>query len=180
MIKTELINKKSICHALIASSSSPDILIPIKAIVEDTHFNENIPYYDLKIIKIYDGIDFMKRHFYDKPFLTRYKGKTKPLCIPNTIKTAAELERWLADSDLRFCVESTFVVKTKIEMVELFNKIQEYLIVQALRSLRSAISRPLYEGPLRIESKVEFGVRIQRAFNDKLTDQESKELIDSI
>jgi hypothetical protein len=181
MIKTELLNKKSICHALISSTSTPEILIPIKAVIEDIHFSDDIPHYDLKIIKFYDGIDFLKKNMLNKPFILGYKKKGKPVIFSTKIKTASELERWFSDeSTYRFCVESTFVVKTKVEMSDLFNKIQEYLIIQNLRAIRNTTLRPFYEGPLRMDSKIEFEQRLKRAFGDKLSDSQSKELFDSI
>ena len=49
MIKDELIDKKSICHFLLYSTSNPEILIPAKGIVEDIHFEEDIPHYSIII-----------------------------------------------------------------------------------------------------------------------------------
>lgn len=181
MITTELLNKKSICHALIASTNSPEILIPVKGVIEDIHFNDQIPYYDIKIIKFYDNIDFLKRNLYDRPFLLKYKGKSKALSLSNKIKTASELENWFSsESTYRFCVESTFVVRTKNEMMDLFNKIQEYLIIQNLRAIRNSVMRPLYDGHFRINSKVEFNERLKRMFGDRFNDEEMSRLFDSI
>jgi hypothetical protein len=181
MIEAELLNKRSICHALIASTNSPDILIPIKGVIEDIHFNDQIPYYDIKIIKFYDTIEFLKRHLYDRPFLLKYKGKSKGLVIPKKIKTASELETWFSEESVyRFCIESTFVTRTKNEMSELFNKIQEYLIIQNLRTIRTSTIRGLYEGPFKIASKIEFKERLRRMFGDRFTDEDFSRLSDSI
>ena len=181
MIEAELLNKRSICHALIASTTFPDILIPIKGIVEDIHFNDQIPYYDIKIIKFYDSIEFLKKNLYDRPFLLKYKGKSKSMIIPKKIKTASELETWFSEeSTYRFCVESTFVTRTKNEMSELFNKIQEYLIIQNLRMIRTSIIRGLYDGPFKIYSKIEFNERLKRMFGDRFSDDEFFRLSDSI
>jgi len=181
MIETELINKKSICHALIYSTHEPDVFIPVKAIVEDVHFNETSPFYDLKVIKFYDNIDFLKKNLYDRAFLVKYRGKSRSFPIPSKIKTVTDLEKWFTDECYhRFCVESVFVVRTKNEMIELFNKIQEYNIIKNLRSIRSSTMRGLYEGPLKIQSKVEFSTRLERMYGDKLNSGQFKEMIDSI
>ena len=181
MIQIDLLNKKSICHALIASTSSPDIFIPVKGVIEDIHFNDQIPYYDIKIIKFYDNIEFLRKNLHDKPFLLKYKGKSKALIIPKTIKTASDLERWFSDtSSYRFCVESTFVVRTKNEMSDLFNKIQEYVIVQNLRAIRNSSIRSLYEGPFKISSKIEFNERFRRMYGDKFAEDEISRIFDSI
>jgi hypothetical protein len=177
----ELIDKKSICHALIASSISPETLIPIKGIVEDIHFNEKTAYYDIRIIKFYDNIDFLKRVLIDRPFLLKFKGKVKSISIPKEIKTAAALENWFSEkSSYRFCVEAPFVTRSKNEMVDLFNKIQEYLIIQNLRTIRTSAMRPLYDGPFRMYSKIEFKERLRRMIIDRFTEDEFDRISDSI
>jgi hypothetical protein len=172
MIKDELINKKSICHALLYSTSSPEILIPIKGVVEDIHFEEDIPHYTIKVIKFYDNINFLKEHLYNKPFLLKHKSKSKTFPIPN-FKTVIELDNWFIDECVhRFCVESTFVVRTKNEMVDLFNKIEEYLIIKHLRLIKDSTMRSLYEGPFKISSKVEYIQRLKRMYGDKFNGDE--------
>lgn len=181
MIKIDLLNKKSICHALLSSTNDPNTLIPIKGVVEDIHFNEKIPFYDIKIIKFYDNIDFLKDHFFDKSFLRTYQKKPKYISIPKTIKNVADLENWFNENQsIRFCVESTFVTRTKNEMVEIYNKIQEYLIIQNLRLIRTSIMRPLYDGHLKINSKIEFKERLRRMIGDKMSEEEFNQLNDSI
>jgi hypothetical protein len=181
MIQTDLLNKKSICHALIASTSAPEIFIPVKGVIEDIHFNDSIPYYDIRIIKFYDNIEFLRKSLNEKPFLLRYKAKSKSINIPKGIKTAGDLENWFSEkSTYRFCVESTFVVRTKNEMADLFNKIQEYIIVQNLRAIRNTSIRSLYEGNFKIASKVEFNERFRRMFGDRFNEDEISRLFDSI
>jgi hypothetical protein len=118
---------------------------------------------------------------YETPYLTNYKGKSKPLKLPK-ISTTAELETWFSEkTTYRFCVESNFVVKTKIEMLDLFHRIQEYIIYKELRSIRRTIMRSAYEGDLKLHSKVEFSERIKRAFGDKFSNVEDlNSFIDSI
>ena len=141
MIKSQILDKKSICHALLSSTSSPEIFIPVKAVIEDVFFEENIPVYNLRVIKFYDNIHFLKEFLYETPYLTNYKGKSKPLKLPK-LSTTAELETWFSEkTTYRFCVESNFVVKTKIEMLDLFHRIQEYIIYKEFRSIRRTIMR---------------------------------------
>lgn len=181
MIKAELIDKKSICHALIASSSAPDLFIPIKGIVEDVHFHEQFPHYIIKVVKFYDNIHFLKDALVDKPFLLKYKSKPKTFPIPKNIKTASDLENWFSEeAPYRFCVESSFVVRTKGEMVDLFKAIEMYKIAKNLRSLRTVLMRPIFESPMRINSVVEFENQLKRMFGDRLSDDELNQLISSI
>ena len=167
MIKTKILDKKSICHALLTSTQDPETMIPIKGVIEDVYFEENIPVYYIRIIKFYDGINFLKTAFIGKPFLVNYRGKPKPINVPVTIKGVGELENWFADkSRYRFCIESNFTFRAKSEMMEFYDKIQEYVILQKLRSIKKIILRTSYNGPLRLNSIVEFDNRIKRAFSD--------------
>ena len=181
MIKSKILDKRSICHALLSSTRNPEIIIPVKAVIDDVFFDENIPTYVLKIIKVYDNIHFLKEFLYDTPYLTNHKGKSKPLKIPK-FNTTAELEIWLSQkTTYRFCVESNFVVKTKIEMLDLFHRIQEYIIYKELRSIKRSIMRSSYTGPLKINSKIDYNERIKRAFGDKFKNKEDLDsFIDSI
>jgi hypothetical protein len=172
MIKTDLLDKKSICHAIIYSSRDPETIIPIKGIIEDIHFQEDIPYYSIKLIKFYDNIHFLKEHFYEQPFLLKFNHKPKTFAIPK-FRTVNELESWFIDECThRFCIESNFVTRTKIEMASLFNKIEEYLIIKHYRSIKKSTMRHLYEGPLKMQSGIEFNERMKRAFSDKFNNQD--------
>lgn len=178
MIKSELINKKSICHALIYSTQNPEILIPIKGIVEDIHFREDIPIYVIKLLKFYDNIYFLKENLYNRPFQLKIEAKPKPFIIPKEIKTVVELENWFIDvCQHRFVIESNFVVKTKNELVDIFSKIQEYLIIKNLRVARDSSMRPLFENPLKISTKIEFEQRIKRMYGDKFDNEGLSEFI---
>lgn len=169
MIKTKLFDRRSLCHVLIYSPSNPEVIFPVKAVIQDIHFDPNIPSYTVKIIKFYDNIIFLRNHFYNHSFLVKYKTKPKKFNIPKK-KTVAELETWFnEESNILFCVNSTMVFRTKIEMMEMFNKIQEYLIIKNLRAIRDSINRPAYNGELRIESKIEFNERLKRMFSDKFS-----------
>jgi hypothetical protein len=92
------------------------------------------------------------------------------------------MENWLGEkSRYRFCVESNLVVRTKIEMMDLFNKIQEYLILQKLRSIKKIVLRTPYEGDLKLNSNADFDNRIKRAFSDLFpTEKDTDSFIETI
>ena len=182
MIKIQILDKRSICHALLTSSYDPEIMIPVKGIIEEVYFEENIPVYSIRIIKFYDNINFLKQNFIGKPFLTNYRGKPKPITLPKEIKTTAEMENWLGEnSKYRFCIESNLVVRTKNEMMQLFDRIGEYLILQKLRSIRKIILRTPYNGPIKINSVAEYSIRMERAFSDLfISADEARKFIDNI
>lgn len=182
MIKSQILDKKSICHALLTPTSDPEIMIPVKGVVEDVFFEEDIPVYILRVIKFYDNIHFLKTAFIDKSFLTNYRGKPKPLKVPKTVKTITELEEWSGEKTrYRFCVESNMVVRNKNEMMELFNKVQEYLIRQKLRAVKKILLRTPYQGPIRLNSNAEFDNRMRRAFGDLFpTSDDLESFVDTI
>lgn len=165
MITSEIFDKKTICHGFISSTSKPDVLIPFKGVIEDIQFHENFPKYSIKIIKFYDNIYFLKELLNDGFFLQKFDGKPKSVNVPTSIKTVPELEEWIAK--IRFVVETNFVVKTKNEMIDIFRRIQEYLIAKSYREIQQFSVRPLLESPLRMESKAELKLRIKRIYGDK-------------
>lgn len=165
MITSDILDKRSICHGFISSTSKPDVLIPFKGVIEDIQFHENFPRYSIKIIKFYDNIYFLKEFLGDGFYQQKFEGKPKPITIPPTIKTVPDLEDWISSS--RFVVESNFVVKTKNEMMEIFTKLQEYLIAKSFREIQQFSVRPLLESPLKLESKIELKARIKRMYGDK-------------
>ena len=165
MITSNILDKKSICHGFISSTSKPDVLIPFKGIIEDIQFHENFPRYSIRIIKFYDNIYFLKEFLTDGFYQQKFEGKPKSVTIPASIKTVPDLESWIISC--RFVVESNFVVKTKNEMVAIFTKLQEYLIAKAYREIQQFSVRSLLESPLKLESKVELKARIKRMYGDK-------------
>jgi hypothetical protein len=177
MIKSDIIDKRSICHAILYSSQDPETIIPIKGVVEDVHFNEDIPYYSIKLIKFYDNINFLKEALYDKPFLLKKGDKPKRFQIPK-FNNVTSLENWFIDECThRFCVESNFVTRSKTDMIDLYNKIEEYIIIKNLRRIKRSTMRSSYEGPLKIQSFVEFNERIKRAYGDKFKDGDIDEFL---
>jgi len=182
MIKKEILDKRSLCHCLLNSTTDPQVIIPIKGVIEEVYFEEDIPVYSIRIIKFYDTINFLKANFIGKSFLTNYKGKPKPIQIPKSVRTVDDLNNWLGEqSKYRFCVDSNLTFKLKNEMFDLYQKIQEYLICQKLREVREILLRPSYKGPIRLNSKPEWDYRMERAFSDLFNSpQETKDFISTI
>ena len=57
-------------------------------------------------------------------------------------------------------------------MIEIFTKLQEYLIAKAYREIQQFSVRSLLESPLKMESKVELKARIKRMYGDKFKSTE--------
>jgi hypothetical protein len=152
------------------------MLIPVKGVIDDIHFHETFPHYDIKIIKFYDNIAFLKENFFEGSFTLKYKTKPRKITIPSTISNVVDLESWITESTYRFSVESSFVVRDKASMVELFEQIQNYLIAKKLRETRDCMMRTLYQGKMKIQSKVEFSKGINRMFGNSLSDEDLERL----
>ena len=62
MIKHKIFSKGDHIHALISTSQQPNVLIPVRCIVYDVKFDDINPQYQIKIIKFYDNIYFLKKN----------------------------------------------------------------------------------------------------------------------
>ena len=60
MIQHKLFAKGEYCHALISTAANPNILFPVRGIIYDVKMDEYNPQYQLKIVKFYDDINFLK------------------------------------------------------------------------------------------------------------------------
>lgn len=167
MINEEIIERGSLCHALIYSPSNTDIIIPIKGVVMKIDFDINFPIYAIKVIKFYDHIDFLKQHINEKTFHFGAKNGASKVKFPNDIKTAESLVNWFeTHPQFYFHAESIFVFKTKDEMMQMYNKIQEFIIFRNIRSIQNSVSRSCYNGDLKM-TKTEFRILLEKTFSSK-------------
>ena len=170
MIKTELFDKGTMCHAFLISPMYPEVLIPVKGIIEDVLLKEDIPIYRIRIVEFYDDFNFLKRNFFPPRRFNiskTFSHTANELHIRKTIKTREELSTFFnSESMIRFNVESIFVFKQKIEMFRILNRINEFLVCKYLKLTKDIITRPRYSGPLSINGEVEFHVRMERGFSD--------------
>ena len=57
--------------------------------------------------------------------------------------------------------------KTRVQLQELFEKVQFYIISKNLKEIKTVASRPFYKGPMSVDSKKEFNVRFKKTWADK-------------
>ena len=62
MIRHKIFSKGERIHALIHSTTNPNILFPVRGMIYDTKFDEYNPQYQIKVDKMYDDIAFLKRY----------------------------------------------------------------------------------------------------------------------
>ena len=85
-------------------------------------------------------------------------------------KTPKELEDRFNQADHeRFyvIVESVMCTKTRIDLQELFERVQFYIISKNLKEIREISARPFFKGQLSLDSTMEFDVRFKRGWADK-------------
>lgn len=169
-MKHRIFNKGDKIHALLSSQSKPDILFPIKGIIIDTKWDPINPKYKVKIIKFYDNINFIKKHFFDMNFSRSFSTQLGPFPLKKAdYSTVISLEDRLNDKDAeRFYVilDSVMCVKTKPELQDLFERIHFYLISKRFKEIRELSSRSFFKGPLSLDTMQEFDVRFKRFWSD--------------
>lgn len=170
MIKSELLDKGSMCHAFLISPTHPEILIPVKGVIEDFLLKEDIPIYRIKVVEFYDDFNFLLRNLYPprRFYISKtYSSTANEIRLSKKITNRDQLANFFnGQSTIRFNVESTFVCKNKTELFKLFDRINEFLVCKYLKQIKDTIVRPKYDGPLHISGEREFHVRMERGFSD--------------
>lgn len=172
MIKHKLIDKGSVAHALISPINNPNKFIPVKVIIKDVKFDEYNPLYLVKIIKFYDSIYLLKKYFMNNKFPNDFNKKSRNFWISNDITTTNQLQNYLDKEGSRFfvVVDSIHTTRYKVDMIDLFNKLQDFLICRNIQELEEHTTRNSYSGFLKFQSKIEFYSRLKRMLVDKITD----------
>ena len=171
MIKHKLINKGSLAHSLISSSNDPNILIPVKVIIKDIKFDEYNPLYLVKVIKFYDNIYFLKNKFTNNSFSNGFGKKPRTFWIPDRIDTTLKLENYIQKDSERFYVviDSIHTTRYKNDLVDMFNKIQDFIILRNLSEIKELSTRNFYSGDLRFDTQAEFFARLKTMLVHKIT-----------
>ena len=183
MIKHELIKKGGLGHALITSSTYPNILIPVKVIIKDVKFDESNPQYLVKIIKFYDNTHFVKSYFMNKSFKNKLDARTRLIEFKKDFKpkTTDEIIDHISVNEEKYyvVVDSISCMRYKQDMKIMYNKIQTYLIEQDLDSIKARCVRPYYTGTYTMSTKTEFFGRLKRMIVDLVatTDKEWRDYI---
>jgi hypothetical protein len=171
MKKHRVFNKGEYVYCLLASYTDPDTLIPVKGIIIDTKWDLVNPLYKIKIIKFYDNINFLKKHFFDMLFKCSFDKRSKHLPLkPENFSRVVDLEERLNEKDshrFHVIVESVMCTKTSPELKELFNRVQFFLISKNLKEIREFSARAFYKGPFSIDSIPEFNKRFKAGWEDK-------------
>lgn len=183
MIKHELIKKGGIGHALITSSTYPNILIPAKVVIKDVKFDESNPQYLVKIIKFYDNTHFIKAYFMNMPFKNKIGQRSRIIEFVSDFKPKIpdDIINHMSINEHKYyvVVDSISCSRYKNDMQEMYNKIQSYLIEKDIDNIKSLCTRPYYTGTYALPTKNEFFGRLKKMLVDLVsnTDKEWQEYI---
>tara|TARA_R100000908_G_C3684237_1_gene101447 strand:- start:98 stop:661 length:564 start_codon:yes stop_codon:yes gene_type:complete len=166
-----IFDKGQIVYCLLASHTNPNILLPVKGKILDSKWDPVNPLYQIRIIKFYDNMKFIKQHFFDMNFRHVFENRARKMILKaKDYKTVKSLEERLNEKDReRFyvVVESVMCTKTKVSLSKLFEKVQFYMISKNLKEIKEISARPFFKGPLSLDSVKEFDARFKKGFYDK-------------
>ena len=166
-----IFTKGQIVYCLLSSFSRPNVLLPVKGLIVDTQWDPINPLYQIRIIKMYDNMKYLKSHFFDMNFKYEFNNRARKMPIKKEdFKNVKSLEDRFDESDrdrLYVIVESVMCKKTKNDLQGLFEKVQFYIISKNLKEIRDISSRPFFKGSLSTDSPQEFNARFKKGWVDK-------------
>ena len=140
----------------------------------DTKWDPINPKYQIRILKFYDTMHFLKKNFFDMNFHHTFETRAKFISLKSTDFTNVQvLEKRLNDSDREkyyVIVDSIMCTKTRVQLEELFERVQFYLISKNLKEVKMIATRPFFKGPFSVDSKKEFDIRLKRSWKDNFED----------
>jgi len=176
MKKHRIFNKGETIHCFLTSYSDSNVFIPVKALVMETKWDPVNPKYLVKVLKFYDSMDYLKKHFFSCNFFFEFEKRGKTIQLKSSEFTkVSDLEIRLNQMDERkfyIVVESVMAVKQKLDLQDLFNDIQFFLICRKLSETKELMTRTFYKGAFRLDSMSEFNKRMKLAFSDKFKDRD--------
>ncbi len=182
MKKHRIFNKGNYVYCLLSSHTRPNVQIPVKGLIIDTKWDQINPKYQIRILKFYDTMRFLKQNFFDVNFYQNFDSR-KARHIPlksQEFTNVQVLEKRLNEDDREkfyVIVDSIMCTKTRVQLQDLFNRVQLYIISKNLKEIKTVATRPFYRGSFSVDSKKEFDKRFAKGWEDKivepLTDIES-------
>jgi len=161
-------------YALMGNSRYTDVLFPIKGVIQDIEWDEHMPRYQLKIIKFYDSIDFLKRYLVKFSIDKDFKGgKTKFSFVRQQLTSVGDLERKIKEDwqSHLVVVDSVYCVKYEPELFELYHKIQDFFIEKKIKELFELSSRLSYKRGRYYYNVGEFRASLKKFLSGKGGDE---------
>lgn len=174
MKKHRIFNKGNYVYCLLTSHSRPNVQIPIKGLIMDTKWDTINPKYQIRILKFYDTMKFLKTNFFGMNFHHKFDKKARQMGLKKDEFTNVQiLEKRLNDPDREkfyLVIDSIMCTKTRVQLEELFKRVQFYLISKNLKEIKTIATRPFFRGPFSVDSKKEFDIRLKRSWKDNFDD----------
>lgn len=174
MIKHQLFTRGEYVYALLSDAQNPEFMFPIKAIVYDTKYDDVSPLYQLRIVEFLDDIEFLKRYFFQASFkkelnatkYTRINLKRGLYKTREDLTNAVNGENW---KSYLVVVDSIYCTKYEGELMELFKKLQDFMIEKRLKEIFELSSRLSYnKGQYHFKSKGLYEIALKNFLGDKL------------
>ena len=105
-------------------------------------------------------------------FSNGFGKKPRTFWIPTEIDTTLKLENYIQKDSERFYVviDSIHTTRYKNDLVDMFNKIQDFIILRNLSETKDLSTRKFYSGKLRFDTQTEFFARLKTMLVQKITD----------
>lgn len=176
MIKHQLYVKGQTVWALLTSFTNPEVLIPVKGIIKEIKYHELNPEYQIQVIKFYDSVKFLKKNLVG--MIVAHDFKKRPRRFNKQIDhitTIDALNDFIAlpenEWHFNFIVESIMVTGSHTKTMNLYNRMQDFLIERKLRELREFSIRLGYKGKYKFSGAAEFHNKLQKMIGDKVEKQ---------
>lgn len=171
MIRHKLFSKGEYIHVLISNSRHANVVFPVRAVIHDVEFNDKMPKYQIRIIKFYDDLDFLKRYMFDMKFDKGFSGGyTKFNLNRSKYKTRKEFQDHIDSKweSYLMVVDSVMCVRTHDELFELYNNIQDFIIEKSIRELFEVSNRSSYStGSYFYKSRGIFEAHLKKFLGDR-------------
>lgn len=171
MIKHRIFSKGEYIHALISNSKHSNIVFPVRGLIYDVKFDEMMPQYQIKIVKFYDDINFLKRYLFDIKFNRDFnKGVTRFRFSRQKHKTREQFQKSIdANEEAYFVVvDSVMCTKSYNQILELYNNIQDFLIEKSFKDLFEMANRMSYsKGSYYYKSRGVFEAHLKKFLGDR-------------
>ncbi len=170
MIHHRLFPKGEYCHALIASKSNPNILFQVRGLIYDVKMDEHNPQYLIKIIKFYDDLNFIKRHFIGERFQKDFSGHDFHFKMKRSqFQTREEFEKYMSKDKYMLVADSVMCTKTLGDSTRLYNTIQSFIIEKSIRDIYDASTRAQYRtGKYHFNNQEEFKTSLKKFLKGKV------------
>jgi hypothetical protein len=171
MVRHKLFSKGELINVLISNNRYSNIVFPIKAIIHDVEFDEKMPRYQIRILKFYDDLDFLKKYMFDMKFDRAFSGGSTSFRVARQrFSNLKDFQNYIDSKweSYLIIVDSVMCVKTHAEVTLLYNNIQDFIIEKTIRDLYELTLRSTYsKGKYYYESRGVFEAHLKKMLDKR-------------